>query len=84
MKHITFDQTRFEQPKQELYADYIKRTAQLLNRPYIVVFKMVEQWPPIQVVTLYDECVSKWKNRGYKSPSMMWWTERRKLSTPTS
>jgi hypothetical protein len=73
---------KYEVPRQnELYAEYIKKTSELIGKPYMVTFKLVEKWEPMVMANLYDECVTKWRNRGYKSPSMMWWTERKKLST---
>jgi len=82
MKKITFTAVQKEKPlQQELYAEYVKKTSLLINRPYIVTFKMVEKWEPGKMAHLYDECISKWRSKGFKSPSMMWWTERKRLST---
>jgi hypothetical protein len=61
------------------FGEYVKKTAQLIGRSYIATFKMVEKWEPGFLASLYDDCITKWKNRGFKSPSHMWWTERKKL-----
>lgn len=62
-----------------VYGDYVKKTAELIDRPYMITFRMVEKWEPATMINLYEECIEKWNSRGYKSPAMMWWTERKKL-----
>lgn len=64
-----------------VYGDYVKKTAQLIDRPYMVTFRMVQSWEPSTMINLYEECIQKWRARNYKSPAMMWWTERKKMKT---
>lgn len=83
MKSISFNAELYQKPlQQELYAEYIKKTSVLIKRPYVVTFKLVEHWEPGVMANLYDECVTKYRNRGFDSPTIMWWVERKKLSTP--
>lgn len=80
MKRVTFNHLsviKREEPK-ETYADLVNKTAQLINRKYFPTLKMIETWEPSEVQALYDDCITKWRTRGYKSPSHMWWTERGK------
>jgi hypothetical protein len=72
MKRIEFHFTK------ETYADLIHKTAKLLGRPYMQVFKMLEKWEPSQVDHLYSESINRWEEKGYRSPAHMWWTERGK------
>lgn len=66
------------------FALLVQRTAKLIGKSFVVTFKMVEKWEPGFAAALYDDCLTKWKNRGFNSPSHMWWTERKKLSGKTT
>lgn len=85
MKKLTFTAVTSEKKlQQELYAEYVKKTSELIKRPYMVTFKLVEKWEPGVMVNLYEECITKYRNRGFNNPAMMWWIERRRLSTDKS
>lgn len=64
-----------------LYGEYVKKTAALINKSYIITFKLVEKWEPATMAQLYDESMTKYRNRGFDNPAMMWWVSRRKLLT---
>lgn len=61
------------------YGDLIKKTSKLIERPYMVTFKLVEKLEPSQVLFLYENSVANWRKKNFSSPSFMWWTERKKL-----
>lgn len=64
--------------QQEHYSDLVNKTAKMIGRSYIVTLRMVESWEPSYLDSLYQDCISKWRNRGFNGPSHMWWTERKK------
>lgn len=60
------------------FGQLVQKTAKLIGRSFPATFKLVEAWEPGFVAALYDDCMTKWRSRGFKSPAMMWWTERKK------
>lgn len=82
MKQMSFNKVFTVEKKGSEYGDLIKRTSILIERPYMQTFKLVEKLEPSQVLFLYENSIKKWRELKFKSASMMWWTERKKLSTP--
>ena len=74
MKQLSFSHINLEKPKS--YSDFVSKTAKLINRSYPATLKMVESWEPSDLANIYDDCVTKWRSRGFSSPSHMWWVER--------
>ena len=77
MKQITFEHIKLEKPT-KTYSDLVNDVAKLINRPYPATLRMVQHLEPSQLQALYDDCLTKWRNRGFTSPSHMFWTERKK------
>lgn len=83
MKQVSFNKEFSVERSGTEYRDLIHNTSKLIGRSYVVTFKLVEKFEPSQVLFLYENCVANWRKKGFNSPAMMWWTERKKLSTPT-
>jgi len=50
----------------------------MVDRSFIATIRMVEKWDPAFFVHLYDQCINKWEERRFNSPTHMWWTEWKK------
>ena len=77
MKQILFN--KVYELEEETYKDLINKTAKLIERPYVQTLMMLKHLEPSQIDYLYNECVHKWKEKKFKSPARMWWTEKKKL-----
>lgn len=83
MQKLNFQKTFTVVPVTDEYADLIQKTAKLIKRSFPATLKMVEKWEPSFLASLYDDCLTKWRNRGFTSPAHMFWTERKKLLNKT-
>ena len=81
MKSITtaLNRTFTVEPDTKAYGDLVQKTAKLIGRSFPATLKLVAPWEPSFLASLYDDCMAKWRNRGFKSPAHMWWTARKKI-----
>lgn len=63
------------------YGKLVQKTSKLIKRSFIATLRMVDKWEPGYLASLYDDCLGKWQDRGFESPSHMWWTERKKINS---
>lgn len=68
-----------KQYTKETYADLVNKVSKMIGKPYIVTYKMVVKFEPSQLDALYQDCLAKWRSRGFQSPSHMFFTERKKM-----
>lgn len=76
MKQITFNKTyeKVETKDPSLFAQYVRQTAEMLERPYMVVFKMVEDWEMHKIIRRYDEAMERTE---VNEQQKYWWGKRK-------
>lgn len=77
MHKITFTRTYVVEKSTQSteFSHYVSLTAKLLNRPYIIVFKMVEDWELHKIIRRYNEALR------CEIPSQYWFGMRKKDKT---
>ena len=58
-----------------VFEEYVEKTAELINRPYIQTFKMVEDWQLHKIIRRYKECISY---SGAIPKDILWWSLRKR------
>lgn len=69
--------SRFKVAEQEKYEyeNYVNLTAKLIDRPYIMVHKMVSEWPNEKIIRHYELAT---KHSGDMPKDVYWWWLRKK------
>lgn len=80
MKKADFQKTfSIEKTKtQTTFERYVQKTAELIKRPYIQTFKLVEDWQEHKIIRRYNECV---EYNGSIPKDVLWWSLRKKDAT---
>ncbi len=58
-----------------VFAEYVEKTAKLIDRPYMQTFKMVEDWQLHKIIRRYKECMSY---SGAIPKDVLWWSLRKR------
>lgn len=79
IKKLSFDISRFtvDQSESERYGDAVKKTAQLLKRPYFQMHTIFtkEKWSVEEIERAYQNAT---KHNGQLSPDVAWWVARKR------
>jgi len=61
MKQISFGKEYKVEKSQDPseFAHYVRLTSEMIERPYMVTFKMVEQWQEHKIIRRYNEAMTR-------------------------